>query len=747
MDVVLTLAVGGLMVGALYGLVGVTVTAMYRTTGTLSFAHGGFALISAYMYTGLACGKTANERCTGEGTMSPWIIALLSILTAVVVAVLVERVVIRPLANSSSVNRMIATVAVLSLSAGICLQLNGPLAKALPDKAQVLPQGGFELAGVQIDWQRATIFALSILLVGVFVLVLRYTWLGLALRASGQAPDAARLMGVRPAQIARFNWAVAGLISGTAGVLVAPITVVNSGTFAFLMVKAIAACVIGGLVSMPLTFLGGLVIGLMEGLTPHWFGAAGSPQIAIALAVLGAVVVNQKRFAEQISRSPVSTARKVTRVEVVLALWMDAVRRLLGTMPRFVRLLPVLACVAFAMKDNYYAAIALNVLYIALVVLSLMAVSLSNQPSLMQAGIVGVGAFTLSTGLDRGLPFLGAVALGIGISAVVGLVAGLLSVRFRRLEFAIVTLVLGSVIADFALTKDSLKASILAPTTLGFDLLDSRNALVILGLGSLVFFVAVARLRKSTLGTSLRAAAEMDERVGHFAIDPHRPEIAAFALSGATAGYAGCIAALLLGTFNSFQFGPIVSLTLLLTAIVGGMGNLWGCLWAGLLFGYGPQLLSEASSDTANAYPAIVGSALALLLLIKAPGGLSGLFQWARETTAGLPVEDGKGQFRGYQVKLRQERAHDLRIGSWQEPAGAASRASAPTGAMQAELPVEGGGERMAPVRPRAAGPAYSYQAESRSVREGRRVVPIVGCGCSRHEFVLDGGGVAGVCS
>jgi branched-chain amino acid transport system permease protein len=650
MQIILTLAVGGLMIGSLYGLVGVTVTTMFRTTGTLSFAHGGFALIAAYAYSGMACGRTTSGgRCTGDAFLPPWVSALFAVLMALGAALLVERLVMRPLADASAVSRMIASVAVLSLGAGICLQLNGPIAKTIPQRGQLLPAGDFSLAGVHIDYQRATIFVFSILLAVAIVALLRYTWLGLALRACGQAPDSARLMGVRPAQIAQFNWAVGGIVSGIAGVLIAPITVVNSGTFAFLMVKAVGACVIGGLVSLPITLAGGLLIGVLEALTPHYTTKPGASSVVVSVAVLGAVVINRKRLASQTSRTPVTAIQRVGKAEAAVSLYLDGVRRLTSAVPPAVQVLVVLALFGAAASDRYYASIGLNVLYYALVVLSLAVMTgLSAQPSLMQAGLVGIGAFTLATEVSKGHPFLVGVLVAVLLGAAAGLIAGLVSVWFRRLEFAIITLVLGSAIADFALADDRLKSSILAPRTLGLDLLDSRKALLAMGVVSALLFVMVCRLRRSTIGTALRASAELDERVGNFAISPSRWEMAAFALSGGIAAFAGCTFLLISGSVTPFQFGPIVSLTLLVTAVVGGMGNLWGAILAGVLFGYGPTLLSTASSDSANAYPAILAASLALILLVKAPLGLSGLFRVASDNLKNLPARRSSGGFRGY---------------------------------------------------------------------------------------------------
>jgi branched-subunit amino acid ABC-type transport system permease component len=653
-DTVLTLAVSGLMVGSLYGLVGSTVTTMFRTTGTLSFAHGGFALIAAYSYNGLACGQTVSGgRCTGDAALPPWVSAVLAVLLALATALVVERFVMRPLAGAPPVNRMIASVAVLSLSAGICLQINGPIAKTIPQRGQFLPDGGFRLAGVQVDYQRAIIFVFALVLVAVIVGVFQYTWLGLALRACGQAPDSARLMGVRPHYISQINWAVAGAVSGTAGVLIAPITVVNTGTFAFLMVKVVGACVIGGLVSLPMTLAGGLLIGVLEALTPHYVDRPGTSSVVVAVVVIAAVVINRKRLAVETSRTPISTLRRIGTLDATASLWLDAARQVIVRVPRPLRFVPSLALVAWVTTDNYYASIGLNVLFYTLVVLSLTVMTgLSNQPSLMQAGLVGIGAFALATSVSKGAPFAAGVGVAVGLGAFGGIVAGLVSVWFRRLEFAIITLVLGGMISDYVLADSRLKNNIFAPNAFGVDLLDSKNALLMMGAISIVLFLIVGRLRSSTIGTALRAAADMDDRVGHFAISPFRWEIAAFALSGAIAAFAGCVFLLVSSSVTPLQFGPIVSLTLLVSAVVGGMGSLYGAVVAGIVFGYGPILLANASSDSANAYPAILASSLALILLVRAPEGLSGLFRIAADNLQKIPPKVPGSEFRGYRMRL-----------------------------------------------------------------------------------------------
>src|SRR5258705_5851924 len=288
MNIVLSLIVAGIMVGTLYGLLGFTLTLMFRSTGVLSFAHAGFALIASYMYSGFACGAPKRgAQCAAEPILPPVLNALVCVGAATFAALVVERLVVRPLRNANSTVKSLATAAVLGLSAGIMLQFYGSTPRAVPDQQQLFPRGDFTVFDVVINYQRASIFLLSVVLVVGLAVILPRTWFGLGVRAADQLPDVARLMGLRPSSVSRFNWAIGGALSGLAGVLIAPITVVNIGTFSFLLVKAVAAALIGGLVSLPITFAAGIGLGLIEALLPRYLTTQGSPAVPIAAVVMG----------------------------------------------------------------------------------------------------------------------------------------------------------------------------------------------------------------------------------------------------------------------------------------------------------------------------------------------------------------------------------------------------------------------------------------------------------------------------
>ena len=109
------------------------------------------------------------------------------------------------------------------------------------------------------------IICISFGLMIVFYLFLSKTKLGLAIRATSQNATAAKLMGIPISYVFSLCWAISAAIGSVAGVLIAPLLVLNVGMF-IVILKAIVAAVLGGLGSLPGAILGGILLGVMESL-------------------------------------------------------------------------------------------------------------------------------------------------------------------------------------------------------------------------------------------------------------------------------------------------------------------------------------------------------------------------------------------------------------------------------------------------------------------------------------------------
>ena len=153
------------------------------------------------------------------------------------------------------------------------------------------------------------------------------------------------------------------------------------------------------------------------------------------------------------------------------------------------------------------------------------------------------------------------MAVGVIAAGLVGVLTGLFSLRFRRLQFAIISLAFGSVIGQFLLTRHELTSNMAAPSLFGFDLLKSRNAYVLVAILALVAFVATSHLKRSTWGLQVAATRELQSRIGHFGLSPLRNELVVFCFSAMVAGLAGCAYPFIANLFNAVQFSPLASVS------------------------------------------------------------------------------------------------------------------------------------------------------------------------------------------
>jgi branched-subunit amino acid ABC-type transport system permease component len=652
MTIVVQLLIVGLMIGTLYGLLGTTLTLMFRSTGILSFAHAGFALIGAYQYSSFACPSARGTECGRPTFSSPWIAATVCIAITTAAGLVVERLVIRPLQHADVIRKSIATAAVLGLASGLMLQLHGPQPRGVPAEQELFPSGSFTVDGVIVDNQHLGILLVSAAVMLVIAVLLARSWFGLGVRAAGQRPDVVRLFGVKPATTSRFNWALGGALSGLAGVLIAPVSVVNIGTFSFLLVKAVAAALIGGLVSLPITFGGGLVLGAVEAVTPHFVDRTGSATVGITLVTLAGVVLNRRKIAQLSAVGGRHSGTTGTNpVEKQLSTVIHAAATLAGRLPRTAWALAGLAVLWIPLHSAYYGSVGLNCVFYALLALSvLLPAGDGGQPTFLQIGFAGVAAYTSSTLQTHGVAFAWAGLAAIGAAIVAGAVVGALTLRFRGAAFAILSLTFAALISDFVLNLDFMRTSAGNPKFFALDLLQSNHAFVVALALLAVSMLLVRNFRRSALGVSFRTLRSGPGLLSTFGVDAARLELTVFTLSAGIAGAAGVVYGLLVSSFTTFQFIPLIGVIVLLAAFVGGLHSLMGPLIAGVIFGYGPTLAAHLSTKSANAFPQIASSSLALLLVVAAPEGLAGIGDWARRAVAGVAATERPLTFRGREV-------------------------------------------------------------------------------------------------
>lgn len=286
----------GIANGAAYGLLGLGLVLLYKSNRIFNFAQGEFATVAAIV-------AYVFDRGTGWVPKVPYFVALLlGIAAAVLTAIATERLVIRPLFHRPRVVLVVATVGVALFLIGIEGMLPYPQTASLRTISDVLNVRSFAFRidnVVVLDQDLAKLLALVILAVAAFVFF-RYTPTGTAILAVSQDATAARVVGISVERISMATWAIAGLLGGVAGVLLAvpPSGSVTPGSITGLtLTVAFSAAVLGGMTSLPGAFVGGILIGLIEAFAnaDHSFvpglNSLPTAQAEVAVAVVLLVVL------------------------------------------------------------------------------------------------------------------------------------------------------------------------------------------------------------------------------------------------------------------------------------------------------------------------------------------------------------------------------------------------------------------------------------------------------------------------
>jgi branched-chain amino acid transport system permease protein len=188
---------------------------------------------------------------------------------ALLLGLLTERLVIRPLFDASRITVLVATVGVALLIIGITIIAG----KAEPREIDPLLPGEFVLLNTFVSSQQILVLATLLALAAALALFFRRTTLGLAVLATSQDPFATQIVGISVPGMSRLIWTMAAFLGGIAGILQAPIAFITPGfmTVKFL-VPAFAGAVLGGMTSLPGAFLGGILVGVAEQLGIYWLG-------------------------------------------------------------------------------------------------------------------------------------------------------------------------------------------------------------------------------------------------------------------------------------------------------------------------------------------------------------------------------------------------------------------------------------------------------------------------------------------
>jgi branched-chain amino acid transport system permease protein len=247
---VLQLLVSGISQGCVYGLIALGFVLIYKATEMVNFAQGDMMMIGAFV----------AFTFTNEMNLHFFYGVVLTLFSMALFGMLVERLLLRPMIGEPP-------FAVLMLTIGLGFILRAVAGTIWGSEPRTLnspfPGGVFRAGDLIIGYENLTIVVGTALLCLLLFLFFRYSRLGVAMQAASQNQLAAYYVGIPVKRIFALVWALSAMISAAAGILVAPVSLVDP-MMGFVGIKAFAAAIVGGFGSLPGAIIGGLIVGIVE---------------------------------------------------------------------------------------------------------------------------------------------------------------------------------------------------------------------------------------------------------------------------------------------------------------------------------------------------------------------------------------------------------------------------------------------------------------------------------------------------
>ena len=247
------LLASGITTGALYALVALGITVVYKATRSVNFAHGDLFMIGGFIaYTfhvmwGL-----------------PYVVALLlAVAAGFAIGAVVERLAFRPLRDQGLVSLLLAAIGLSFILKGTARAVWGGKGDFIPFPPIATPSP-ISVGGILVVPQQLIVLAGAIAVMAIFAGFFKFTKLGRMMQATADNAKAAKLVGIPVNRTIAVAFALGAVLSGIAGLLVAPIFLAEPTMGGSLGLKGFVVSVIGGFGNLPGAVIGGMCLGLIE---------------------------------------------------------------------------------------------------------------------------------------------------------------------------------------------------------------------------------------------------------------------------------------------------------------------------------------------------------------------------------------------------------------------------------------------------------------------------------------------------
>ncbi len=274
MDLFLHQILSGLATGGIYASVALALVMIYQATHLVNFAQGEMAMFATYLAWALL-----------QAGVPYWGAFAITVASAFVLGVALERIVIRPVENSPILAVVIVFIALLVIFNSVAGWIFSYTIKPFPSPFPAAPLfGNSYVSSHELGSTAITLVVLLLLFV-----FFRFTPLGLAMRAAAQNPVSSRLVGIRVGWMLALGWGLAAAIGAIAGMMVAPTVFLEPNMMGGVLLYAFAGALLGGIDSPGGAVLGGFIVGVLENIVGAYVGT--ELKLTVALVVIVGVLV------------------------------------------------------------------------------------------------------------------------------------------------------------------------------------------------------------------------------------------------------------------------------------------------------------------------------------------------------------------------------------------------------------------------------------------------------------------------
>jgi branched-chain amino acid transport system permease protein len=250
MQVTIQTFIGGLSLGAIYALVALGFSLVYRTMGLVNFSHGNVVMIGAYIASTFYI-----------SSKMPFAVSIIvAMVVTAVVGIIIERV-LRPLENKDFDLMLIGTIGFGIVLEALAIMIWGATGQAVPSPVPAAP---IIIAGIRIRTYDLLVLAVAAVATVLLILFLQRSKRGTAMQAVAMDHEAATAVGINVGRSNAIAFMLGASLAALAGGLVGPLLYVSPSMGGSLGIKGFAAAILGGFGSIPGAIIGGLGIGLLD---------------------------------------------------------------------------------------------------------------------------------------------------------------------------------------------------------------------------------------------------------------------------------------------------------------------------------------------------------------------------------------------------------------------------------------------------------------------------------------------------